>query len=57
MNHGATGSQAIFCDGSGRSRQAAANPSFQRYFGRKTGEIIPEADREIERQREKERAR
>jgi hypothetical protein len=39
------------------ARQAVANSSFQRYFGRKTGEIILEAEREIERQREKERAR
>jgi hypothetical protein len=39
------------------AQQAAANPSLQRYFGRKTGEIILEAEREIKRQQGREGAR
>jgi hypothetical protein len=35
----------------GRAAQKAAeHPGFQRYFGRKTGEIILEAEREMEQQ-------
>jgi hypothetical protein len=42
----------------GRAAQKAAeNPGFQRYFGRKTGEIILEAEREMKEQQAKERAR
>jgi hypothetical protein len=39
------------------AQQAAGNPGFQRYFGRKTGEIILEGEGEIKRQRDKERER
>jgi hypothetical protein len=37
------------------AKKAAANRDFQQYFGRKTGEIILDAEREIKQ--EKERAR
>jgi hypothetical protein len=33
------------------ARHAAENPDFQRFFGRKTGEIVREAEREIDARR------